>query len=250
MAAPASTAPTGASALGQSTTGPAPPAQSRLKNKTMDEIITRWATDLGKYQKDFREQAEKVSEWDRLLVDNGTKVQKLYGSTVDADRATQEVERQLAAVEGQQDELSSWLDRYEHEVDEMVTKQVGPGESLQGPDQERESTYKLAEKLSERLDEMGKDLTSMIEEVNGASSTLSKTNKADEPISQIVRILNAHLSQLQLIDQGTSDLQTKVAAAQKAGQSISARLGYGYNNSGMGNDNTADDFYRSFMQGR
>ncbi|OQD66479.1 hypothetical protein PENPOL_c004G10296 [Penicillium polonicum] len=245
-----SAAPAGPSALGQSTTGPAPPAQSRLKNKTMDEIITRWATDLGKYQKDFREQAEKVSEWDRLLVDNGTKVQKLYGSTVDADRATQEVERQLSAVEGQQDELSSWLDRYEREVDEMVTKQVGPGESLQGPDQERETTYKLAEKLSERLDEMGKDLTSMIEEVNGASSTLTKTNKADEPISQIVRILNAHLSQLQVIDQGTSDLQSKVAAAQKAGQSISARLGYGYPNNGMGNNNTADDFYRSFMQGR
>ena len=106
----------------------------------MDEIITRWATDLTKYQKDFREQAEKVSEWDRMLVENGTKVQKLYGSTIDAERATQEVERQLASVEGQQDELSSWLDRYEREVDEMVSKQVGPGESLQGPDQERERT--------------------------------------------------------------------------------------------------------------
>ena len=46
------------------------------------------------------------------------------------------------------------------------------------------NSYKLAEKLSERLDEMGKDLTSMIEEVNGASSTLSKTNKADEPVCQ------------------------------------------------------------------
>lgn len=45
--------------------------------------------------------------------------------------------------------------------------------------------YKLAEKLSERLDEMGKDLTSMIEEVNGASATLSKTSKADEPVSYI-----------------------------------------------------------------
>lgn len=44
-------------------------------------------------------------------------------------------------------------------------------------------SYKLAEKLSERLDEMGKDLTSMIEEVNGASATLSKTNRADEPVS-------------------------------------------------------------------
>lgn len=44
------------------------------------------------------------------------------------------------------------------------------------------TSYKLAEKLSERLDDMGKDLTSMIEEVNGASSTLTKTNKADEPV--------------------------------------------------------------------
>lgn len=32
---------------------------------------------------------------------------------------------------------------------------------------------------------MGKDLTSMIEEVNGASATLSKTNRADEPVSGI-----------------------------------------------------------------
>lgn len=107
----------------------------------MDEIITRWATDLTKYQKDFRDQAEKVAEWDRMLVENGTKVQKLYGSTVDAERATQEVERQLASVEGQQEELGSWLDRYEREVDEMMSKQVGPGETLQGPDQERERTY-------------------------------------------------------------------------------------------------------------
>jgi nuclear pore complex protein Nup62 len=107
----------------------------------MDEIITRWATDLTKYQKEFREQAEKVAEWDRMLVENTAKVQKLYGSTVDADRATQEIERQLASVEGQQEELSSWLDRYEREVDEMMSKQVGPGEALQGPDQERERTY-------------------------------------------------------------------------------------------------------------
>jgi nuclear pore complex protein Nup62 len=41
----------------------------------------------------------------------------------------------------------------------------------------------LAEKLSDRLDEMGKDLTSMIEEINNASSSLSKTSKADDPVS-------------------------------------------------------------------
>jgi nuclear pore complex protein Nup62 len=67
-----------------------------------------------------------------------------------------------------------------------------------------------------------------------------------QQISQIVRILNSHLSQLQVIDQGTSELQAKVAAAQKAGQSISSRLGYGYA-SPMGGGNAADDFYRSYM---
>lgn len=81
-----------------------------------------------------------MAKWDLVLMENVNKVQKLYGNTVDAERATQEVERQLASVEGQQEELSSWLDRYEREVDEMMSKQVGSGEALQGPDQERERT--------------------------------------------------------------------------------------------------------------
>ena len=96
---------------------------------------------MTKYQKEFREQAEKVAEWDGMIMENANKIQKVFGSTVDAERATQEVERQLATVEGQQEELSAWLDRYEREVDEMTSKQVGPGEALQGPDQERERTY-------------------------------------------------------------------------------------------------------------
>ena len=32
------------------------------------------------------------------------------------------------------------------------------------------------------MDEMGKDLTSMIEEINDASSSLSKNSKADDPV--------------------------------------------------------------------
>jgi nuclear pore complex protein Nup62 len=127
-------------ALGASTTGPAPTPQSRLKNKSMDEIITRWASDLSKYQKDFQAQAEKVAAWDRMLLDNGNAISKLYSKTFQAERDTAEVQKQLSAVESHQDELSSWLDRYEKEVDEMMARQVGQGEGLQGPDQERERT--------------------------------------------------------------------------------------------------------------
>ena len=43
-------------------------------------------------------------------------------------------------------------------------------------------SYQLGSRLSDRLDEMGKDLTSMIEEINDASSTLSKNNKTDDPV--------------------------------------------------------------------
>jgi len=107
---------------------------------------------------------------------------------------------------------------------------------------------------------MGKDLTSMVDEINDASSNLSRNSTADDPVScsdcdcnsgriltgmqlsQIVRVLNGHLSQLQMIDQGTAALQDKVAAAQKSGRNLgSSGMGNGY-----GSD-AAADFYRSYM---
>jgi hypothetical protein len=42
--------------------------------------------------------------------------------------------------------------------------------------------YKLAEKLSDRLNELNRDLTEMIEEINSTSQTLSKTGKPDDPV--------------------------------------------------------------------
>ncbi|OBT55230.1 hypothetical protein VE04_03870 [Pseudogymnoascus sp. 24MN13] len=206
-----------------STAGPAP-QMSRLKNRTMDEIINRWASDLSKYQKDFQEQATKVASWDRLLVENGDKIQKLYVSTFEAERATSEVEKQLTAVENMQGELEGWLDRYEKDVDELFNRNLGSSDNLQGPDQERERMYKLAEKLAGRLDDMGKDLTSMIQEINTASSSLSKAGKPDDPLQQIVKVLNGHLSQLQWIDQNAAALQAEGAAAQKESRSLGASI--------------------------
>lgn len=189
----------GNATLGASTSGPLPAPQSRLKNKSMDEIITRWASDLSKYQKEFQKQAEKVASWDRMLMENSEKIQKLYGNTLEAERATAEVERQITAVENDQAELEGFLDRYETEVDKMISSQVGPGESHIGPDSERERTlvdinfvlcirltqrpsYHLAERLTDRLDDMGKDLNSMIDEINDASSSLNRNSKADDPV--------------------------------------------------------------------
>ncbi|KAF2139909.1 uncharacterized protein K452DRAFT_231105 [Aplosporella prunicola CBS 121167] len=210
----------------------------------MDEIITRWATDLSKYQKSFQTQARQVASWDRMLVENSDKISKLYSKTFQARKDTEEVERQLTAVESDQAELSRWLDSYEKEVDELMDKMVGGTEGLQGPDQERERTYKLAEKLSDRLNDLNKDLSEMIEEINSVSATLSKTDKPDDPLSQVVRVLNNHLSQLQAIDTGAAELHAKVAAAQKETQNYRTN-----GHAGLGGD-AAEDFYRSLMSRR
>lgn len=78
--------------------------------------------------------------WDRLLVENSEKIQKLYGQTLEAERSTTEVERQLTAVENDQDELESMLDYYEKQVDDMLKAQ-GDTEIATGPDAERQKTY-------------------------------------------------------------------------------------------------------------
>lgn len=61
-------------------------------------------------------------------------------------------------------------------------------------------------------------------------------------LSQVVRVLNSHLTQLQQIDQGAAALQLKIAAAQKASQTLSPADSL----NGPSSD-AADSFYRSFM---
>ncbi|KAH0360809.1 hypothetical protein KCU65_g9158, partial [Aureobasidium melanogenum] len=204
----------GSSTTNASTSGPAPPATSRLNSKSLDEIITLWTTSLSSHQKQFSNLATKIGSWDRMLVENSDKISKLYSRTFQAERDTAEVERQLASVEGQQEELSHWLDHYERVLNDMAAKAGGVDS---GVDAERERTYQTAERCSARLTTMSHDLTSMIDEINLASTNLSKSSKTAEsdPLSQIVRVLNAHLGQLQQIDVGAEQLRQKVESAQK-----------------------------------
>ncbi|TKA77935.1 hypothetical protein B0A55_03720 [Friedmanniomyces simplex] len=252
-----------------STAGPAPPQQSRLASKTMDEILTTWSTSLATHQKTFQQLASRVSAWDRMLVENSGKISTLYGRCFQAERDCAEVERQLGGVEQGQLELEALLERYEGEVEGMM-EGAGLGDGGQGAggvDAERERTYVInnpplrdfcdngatwwhdadeifiyryqtAEVCSSRLTDMHHSLTDMIEEINSASSNLhsggqqaqqsqSQSNKTDDPLADIVRVLNAHLSQLQTIDAGASELQGRVAAAQREARGLGESSGRG-----------------------
>ena len=210
----------------------------------MDEILTQWSTSLAQHQKTFASLAQQVSTWDRMLVENAGKITSLYGRCFQAERDVAEVERQLSGVEHGQVELESVLERYEGWVDEILEAE-GVGE-VGGVDGERErtyvttqthpkarltnmsSSYKSAEVCANRLTDMGHSLTSMIEEINLASSKLgsnsassaASASRQDDPLAQIVRVLNQHLQQLQGIDSGAAELGKRVEGAQKEARNL------------------------------
>jgi nuclear pore complex protein Nup62 len=63
-------------------------------------------------------------------------------------------------------------------------------------------------------------------------------------LTKVVRVLNTQLSQLQLIDSATAQLNEQISKAQRETQRVGAN---GWN--GLGSDPT-DDFYKSFRGGR
>ena len=63
-----------------------------------------------------------------------------------------------------------------------------------------------------------------------------------DQLSQIVRVLNGQLAQLQKVDQGAAELQAKITAAQKTGRSIGS-----YDDLNGSGNSAADEFYRSYM---
>ena len=145
--------------------------------------MSRWLNDTAKYKAQFLRQAEEIKKWDQILVDNGEKISKLYNDTIEEEKKQNRVETQLMYLENEQNELGEILDHYEGQVKELFQGQMGGHEGMQPADQEREKTYHLAQKLNKHLEQMGKDLGGMIDEINKASTTINKTTNQEDPVS-------------------------------------------------------------------
>ncbi|EMR10172.1 hypothetical protein PNEG_01446 [Pneumocystis murina B123] len=196
---------------------------SNLKNKTLKDIINKWTRDLDNYSRQFIQQATEVSKWDRLLIESGDKISKLYADTIEAEQTQSKIDQTLTYIESQQNEMSAFLDQYESQVQELSERQFCRPDGMQPADQEREKVYTLAEKLTEKLDGLGRNLGSMIDEINAASNLINKTSE-DDPLSSIVKILNSHLSSLQWIQSTTTKLHYKIDEVKKAEHSIEKQL--------------------------
>ncbi|KAH9244686.1 hypothetical protein BASA81_017896 [Batrachochytrium salamandrivorans] len=201
-----------------------------LKNKTLEDILNKWTSDLEVYTQEFRSQATELQKWDRTILENG---------------AT-EIDQNLEYIEAQQNELEATLDSYQAQVLALSQSDAQATQFRSSPaDNEREKAYTLAENLNKQLDDMSLQLTVIIDDMNASRNAASSGGTSggggavgskpvapedDNPISAIVHILNDHLASLEWIDKTSNDLASRVVELKRiSGMWVNSRATIFYN---------------------
>ncbi|KAG8923757.1 FG-nucleoporin nsp1 [Tulasnella sp. 417] len=224
-------------AANSATTAPPLLPPSVLKGKTLEEIVDSWGTDLEKQAAEFKRIGGEVQEWDRVLMDNGNQIATLYALVLQAEKTQSDVEKSLDHIEEQQRQLSNTLDGYEKGTMEILDSQGMRTTDVGPADTERDKNYMLATSLNQQLDDLARNLSSMIDEVNSVTATSQHGSKmkptdnttslatttatgqgdvtmedadAMDPMGQIQAILNAHLDSLSWINTSVRELEGKV----------------------------------------
>ena len=215
-------------------------APSLLRGKSMEDIVKMWQGELDASIKEFSQQAGEVAAYDRVLLKGGDEISRLVAQIAQAEERQSGIDQTLDYVEQQQTELNALLDTYENQRSELLQASGAHGRMDMGvADVEREKAYALAENLNTQLDDMSRNLVSMIDEVNQMSAPTTNGRRAvrdatdassealgslqvsrdvpgyEDPITQISAILNAHFSSLKWIDEHTSSLRDRLEALRR-----------------------------------
>lgn len=197
--APATTAPTTTNQVSLSTTTLTTPASTnatQMNFYSLEEQINKWTLELEEQEKIFTNQATQVNAWDSILLKNGEKIVDLNKAVekVKADQVA--MEQELEFITAQQAELEESILPLEQELSK-IPQQI---------DVDRSQTYLMAETLDSQLKQMSEDLKEVIEHLNEAN----KLADPQDPMVQIGKILNAHFTTLQWIDDKTQSINNRI----------------------------------------
>uniref|UniRef100_A0A1L8DY00 Putative nuclear porin n=1 Tax=Nyssomyia neivai TaxID=330878 RepID=A0A1L8DY00_9DIPT len=165
----------------------------------LEEYINKWTLELEGQEKVFTNKATEINAWDKILTENAKKIVSLHESVENVTAEQKILEHELEIIAAQHSELEECIKPLESELAKMV--QV---------DGERAQTYMLAENLDTQLKQMSEDLKEVIEHLNEAN----KEKDPNDPIVQIGKILNAHMSSLQWIESSSSAIASNIQEIQ------------------------------------
>lgn len=166
------------------------PNQPGINFYALEETINKFTIELAEQENVFINQATQINAWDSVLLANGEKIVELNKAVekVKADQTA--MEQELEFISAQHAELEESIIPLEQELSKMP----------QQVDIERSQTYLMAETLDSQLKQMSEDLKEVIEHLNEAN----KFSDPNDPMVQIGKILNAHFTSLQWIEDKTS----------------------------------------------
>lgn len=182
------------------------PSQSSMNFFTLEEQINKWKIELEEQEKIFTNQATQVNAWDTILLKNGEKIVELNKAVEKVKSDQSAMEQELEFISAQHAELEESIIPLEQELSKMP----------QQIDVERSQTYLMAETLDSQLKQMSEDLKEVIEHLNEAN----KFADPADPMVQIGKILNAHFTSLQWIEDKTGVISTRLDDISKMSNSL------------------------------
>lgn len=173
---------------------------------SLEEQINKYNLELAEQEKIFINQATQVNAWDTILLKNGEKIVELNKAVekVKSDQAA--MEQELEFITAQQSELEESILPLEQEL-AKIPQQI---------DVDRSQTYLMAETLDSQLKQMSEDLKEVIEHLNEAN----KFADPSDPMVQIGKILNAHFTSLQWIEDKTQGVNNRLDEISKMSSSL------------------------------
>lgn len=171
----------------------------------LEEHINKWTLELEEQEKIFTDQATQINAWDKILISNNQKILELNDAVqkIKADQSTLEQELEFIATQ-------------HRELEESITPLQQELMTIPQADVERLQTYSMVENLDNQLKQMSEDLKEIIDNLNESS----KSQDINDPIIQIGKILNAHMSSLQWIETSSTEINNKLEEITKTHDTI------------------------------
>jgi len=152
----------------------------------------------------FTEQALEIKQWDEQLLENNKKIIALQANVQKVMAHQRKLNVFLDGIKGNQENLSTIIDELDKQVRELPVQSRTPDE------RKREQAYTMAEEIDGELNQMQVVLKGIVDGINKGQE---RSSDSSNPISQIVKILNAHNISLSWIEQSAHDLESRLYEA-------------------------------------
>ncbi|XP_066149881.1 nuclear pore glycoprotein p62 [Euwallacea fornicatus] len=166
----------------------------------LEDSINKWTIDLEEQGKFFVNQAKQLNAWDSLLISNGEKILNLNSTIGRVKQQQSQLDQELDFILAQQKELEELIVPLEKELADVPVTDI-----------DRNQMYQFAEIIDSQLKQISDDLKEIIENINESNRGEEESN----PITQISKILNAHMDSLQWIDRNTAHISRQLEEISK-----------------------------------